>query len=513
MTENRIIDCFIPFASVSQAVNMAEQLLACPLVCSVDFLVIGEVNRDWERELPGCGFYSVDSLVSTATMRTIATASSSRYTLLGLSDAEVEIGYKAIERFVRIAEDTFAGMLYSDHYRMVGGKRSKFPVIDYQTGSLRDEFDFGSLVLFRTTALKESALRMSGDYAAAGFYDLRLKLSQRYAIEHISEYLYTDCETDSRTSGERIYDYCRLDNVETQRELEQACTSHLKDIGAYLSYDMFTPECDKVVYYETTDAAWDVECTVIIPVLNRERTIGDAISSVLGQQTDFRFNLIVVDNHSTDSTSQVIDSFDDDRVIHIIPEREDLGIGGCWNLAAFDDRCGRFIVGLDSDDLFATPNALQAMVDKFMEGSNAMAGPAMVVGTYKVVNADLEEIAPGIIDHHEWTPENGRNNLLRVNGIGGPRAFYTPVYRELVLPNTSYGEDYGMALMISRNYTIERVWEVMSLSRRWDDNTDADLDIEHENANNLYKDRLRTWEIKARIAQNTGLLTTNENFL
>lgn len=501
----KTIDCLIKFSTVEQAQMIAEQLLDNPLVCGVDFLVTGDIDPQWQDALPACGFYSIDSIYSTATMRTIAAAASSKYTLLYIKDDELQLGYKAIERFERIARDTGAGMLYSDHYHIKGGECKKAPVIDYQLGSVRDEFDFGSVLFFRSAALKESALRLSGDYKAAGLYDLRLKLSQKYALEHINEYLYTDVERDLRTSGEKIYDYCDTRNIESQKELEAAVTSHLKDIGAYLSYEMFSPDADKVVCYEGGESQWHVECTVIIPVLNRVRVIKDAINSILMQETDFDFNVIIVDNHSTDGTTQAIDEFaNDPRVIHIIPERDDLGIGGCWNLAAFDPRAGRFIMGLDSDDLFAHAHVLQAMVDKFKEGDNLMAGPAMVVGTYKVVNADLDEIAPGIIDHHEWTPQNGRNNLLRVNGIGGPRAFYTPIYRDIVLPNSSYGEDYGMALMISRNYAIDRVWDVMTLARRWDDNTDADLDIEQENKNNVYKDRLRTWEIKARIAQNKG---------
>lgn len=485
---------------------IAEQLLDSELVCSVDFLVTGEIDTAWSDELYGCGFISIDGINSSATVRMIASAASSRYTMLYTKDDELQLGFKAIERLVRVAEDTDAGMLYSDHYHIKNGVRAKAPVIDYQMGSLRDEFDFGSVLLFRTPALKESALRMSGDYKVAGLYDLRLKLSQKYALEHINEYLYTDVERDLRTSGEKIYDYCDPGNVESQKEFEAACTAHLKDIGAYLSYDMFTPECDKVVCYEGGDGQWPVECSVIIPVLNRARVIRDAIDSVLMQEADFKFNVIVVDNHSTDGTTELIDAYDDERVVHIVPERDDLGIGGCWNMGAFDNHAGRFIIGLDSDDLFATPHTLQTMVNKFKEGENLLAGPAMVVGSYKVVNADLKEVAPGIIDHHEWTPDNGRNNLLRVNGIGGPRAFYTPIYRDIVLPNTSYGEDYGMALMISRHYVIDRVWDVMTLARRWDDNTDADLSIERENENNLYKDRLRTWEVKARIAQNKGLL-------
>ena len=498
----KMIDCYVKFSSLEQGSMIARQLLDNDLVCSVDFLVTGEVNPEWQRALPACGFYSIDTITSSATWRTIAQAASSRYVLVYTKDDQLVLGYKAIERFVRLAQDSGAGMLYSDHYHIKNHCRVAAPVIDYQLGSLRDEFDFGSVLLLRAAALKESALRMSGDYKAAGFYDLRLKLSQHYAIEHINEYLYTDVERDLRSSGDRIYDYCDPRNVESQLEMEAACTSHLKDIGAYLSRDMFTPDCDKVVCYDGSESQWPVECSVIIPVLNRVRVIGDAIDSVLRQEADFKYNVIIVDNHSTDGTTELIDAYDDKRVVHIVPHRDDLGIGGCWNLGAFSEHAGRFIIGLDSDDLFATPHTLQAMVDKFKEGDNLMAGPAMVVGTYKVVNANLEEIAPGIIDHHEWTPENGRNNLLRVNGIGGPRALYTPISRDIVLPNTSYGEDYGMALLISRHYPIDRVWDVMTLARRWDDNTDAHLDIDRENRNNLYKDRLRTWEVKARIAQN-----------
>ncbi len=500
---NRVIDCFVKFSSLEQARGIAQQLLASELVCSVDFLVTGDIDPAWSDELYGCGFYQIDGMNSSDTMRTIARAASSRYTLVYMKDDTLQLGYKAIERLVRLAGDTGAGMLYADHWVIKDGVRSKAPVIDYQMGSLRDEFDFGSVLLFNTAALKESALRMTATYRAAGWYDLRLKLSQRYTLEHVNEYLYTDVERDLRSSGEKIYDYCDPRNRESQLEFEAACTQHLKEIGAYLSYDMFTPQCDQVICYDGSDGQWPVECSVIIPVLNRVRVIRDAIDSILKQETTFKYNVIIVDNHSTDGTSEAIDEYaGDERVIHIIPERDDLGIGGCWNLGAFDERAGRFIIGLDSDDVYATPHVLQTMVDKFKEGDNYMAGPAMVVGSYKVVNAALEEIPPGVIDHHEWTPDNGRNNLLRVNGIGGPRAFYTPIYREIALPNTSYGEDYGMALLISRHYPIDRVWDVMTLARRWDDNTDADLDITRENANNLYKDRLRTWELKARIAQN-----------
>ena len=323
----------------------------------------------------------------------------------------------------------------------------------------------------------------------AGFYAVRLALSRLGKIVHIPEYLYTCDEIDLRSSGERIFDYQLEKEAEKQKEMEAVCTWHLTKIGAYLPPKRYED-------VDLSEGEFPVECSVIIPVLNRVNVIRDAIKSVLTQDAPFKFNLIVIDNHSSDGTSEAINEFvSDPRLIHIIPNRRDLGIGGCWNFGIYDERCGRFAIGLDSDDMFATPHVLEAMISKFYE-DNA----AMVVGSYKVVDNDLQEVPPGIIAHREWTLENGRNNLLRVNGIGGPRAFFTPIYRRVCLPCSSYGEDYGMGLMISRHYRVGRVWDVMTLARRGDENTDSDLSIEQENANNIYKDRLRTWEVQARKA-------------
>ncbi len=483
-----MIDCFIPYTSDEQVSNTLKELLAEPLVDQVFFLSATPVTSQYTD----CHCLVVPDLTSTTTMKAIADAAKSDFTFLYNKYDTLRLNYKAMQRLVGIARDTDAGMLYADHYHKSGDKRDKAPVIDYQLGSLRDDFDFGSVLFFNTRYLKEAASRMSESYRAAGFYDLRLLLSERYGIEHVNEYLYTDVEQDQRSSGEKIFDYCDPKNADSQKEMEAACTAHLKRIDAYLQ-----PGDYRDVDFDVEQ--FPVEATVVIPVLNRVRVIGDAIKSVLMQKADFKFNLIIVDNHSTDGTTQAIDEAAkaDPRVIHIIPERDDLGIGGCWNLAINDERCGKFAIGLDSDDVYATPDTLATMIAEFYK-ENA----AMVCGTYMVTDADLHEIAPGVIDHHEWTPDNGRNNALHVNGLGGPRAFFTPIYRAINLPNTNYGEDYAMGLRISRDYRIGRVWTVMTCARRWDDNTDANLDIVKENANNLYKDRIRTWEVKARILKN-----------
>ena len=418
------------------------------------------------------------------------------FVLVVLRPTPVTMGHMAIRRMMSVAHDTGAVMLYSDRYTILDdGNITRNPVIDYQQGSLRDDFDFGSVIMIRADALRQAVSMATADFGAcayAGFYAVRLALSRIGSIEHVPELLYTDRLLDNRSSGERIFDYQRPEAKGAQREIEEVCTSHLIDVGAYLPPEQYSD-------VDLSEGDFAVECSVIIPVLNRVHVIEDAIKSVLSQETPFEFNLIIVDNHSTDGTSQLIEGYSkvDRRVVHIIPDRNDLGIGGCWNVGIYDSRCGRFAIGLDSDDLYACPNVLARMVAAFHE-QNA----AMVVGSYMIVNDEMEEIPPGKIAHNEWTLDNGRNNLLHVNGIGGPRAFFTPIYRRVCLPPTSYGEDYAMVLMISRHYRIGRVWDVMSLARRGNDNTDSHLDITLENANNTYKDRTRTWELMARIALN-----------
>lgn len=480
------INCFIPYTSEEQVRMTINGLRASELVDKI-YLITTDTSLS---ALPGCSCHVVDAPFSNAAMKLIARISDAEYTLLYTKETILEMGLYALERMIRIAEDTNAGMVYADRYQIADGKQTIAPVIDYQIGSLRDDFDFGSVLLFNTEKLKEAAERMKASYVYAGLYDLRLKLSQKESLVHINEYLYSEVENDTRRSGEKIFDYVDPKNRDRQIEMEQACTEHLREIGGYLE-----PKFEKI---EFSAGNFEYEASVIIPVRNRIRTIRDAIKSVLSQKTDFKFNLIIIDNHSTDGTTEAIDEFkNDERVIHIIPERNDLGIGGCWNMGVHHPKCGKFAVQLDSDDVYANENTLSIMVRAFYEQNCAM-----VVGTYMMTNFQMEEIAPGIIDHKEWTPENGRNNALRINGLGAPRAFYTPVLREVKVPNTSYGEDYALGLNFSRRYQIGRVYDVVYLCRRWDDNSDASLDIVKMNGHNLYKDRIRTWELQARIALN-----------
>lgn len=482
----KTINCFIPFSSQAQVSETVKGLRACEHVKSI-YLLATEKNQE---AVERCELLPVTSLNASATLHAIADRSDADYTLLYTKYTTLELGYFALERMVRIADDSQAGMAYADSYHVTDGKQEKAPVIDYQYGSLRDDFNFGSLLLFNAAAFREAASRMTTDFQFAGLYDLRLKLSQKASLVHINEYLYSEVENDNRKSGEKIFDYVDPKNRGVQIEMEAACTEHLKAIGGYLE-----PRFEKIAFDEGN---FEYEASVIIPVRNRVRTIADAIESVLKQQTNFKFNLIIIDNHSTDGTTEAIDRFAaDERVVHLIPERNDLGIGGCWNLGVHHPKCGKFAVQLDSDDVYKDEYTLQTMVNAFYEQNCGM-----VVGTYMMTDFHMNMIAPGIIDHKEWTPENGRNNALRINGLGAPRAFYTPLLRKVKVPNTSYGEDYALGLNISRRYQIGRVYDVVYLCRRWDDNSDASLSIEKMNANNLYKDRIRTWELQARVAMN-----------
>lgn len=480
------LNFFIPFVNEAQVKNTIGGLTQCELVTKICLLA----GDDAQGSVEGCEKIAVKGIKSSDTMKKIAAAADGDYIVLYTKYNTLDFGMFAIERMVRIADDSDAGMVYADHYNVVGGNRTNAPVIDYQAGSLRDDFDFGSVLMFNAAAFKDAVARMDKDYEFAGLYDLRLKISQKAEIVHINEYLYSDVELDTRKSGEKIFDYVDPKNRGVQIEMEDACTAHLKAVGGYLE-----PNFKKI---EFSAGNFEYEASVIIPVRNRIRTIRDAIKSVLCQKADFKFNLIVIDNHSTDGTTEAIDEFKgDDRLIHLIPERDDLGIGGCWNLGVHHPKCGKFAVQLDSDDVYKDENTLTTMVRAFYEQNCAM-----VVGTYMMTDFNMNMIAPGIIDHKEWTPENGRNNALRINGLGAPRAFYTPVLREVKVPNTSYGEDYALGLNFSREYQIGRVYDVVYLCRRWDDNSDASLDVMKMNAHNLYKDRIRTWELKARIAFN-----------
>ena len=438
------------------------------------------------------------SLKSTETLRSIAEALSQKYLLIYTKEHPLEMGMFALDRILSIAEDTKADMLYADHYQLVAGEngpvRKKHPLIECQMGSLRDDFDFGSVLVFRASSFRRAVKAMTEDYRWAALYDLRLRMKK---IVHINEYLYTEIETDNRKSGEKQFDYVDPKNREVQIEMEKVCTEHLKRIGAWLP-PVFK-EVTFQMYYDSqlvSETKLPVTASVIIPVFNRARTVKDAVESALAQKCDFPFNIIVVDNHSTDGTTELLAEIaaKDSRVVHIIPAKYDLGIGGCWNLAVHSEHCGEFAVQLDSDDVYSGPDTLAKIVAAFHEQKCAM-----VVGTYQMTDFNMNPIPPGVIDHREWTEENGRNNALRINGLGAPRAFWTPLLRKLNLPNTSYGEDYALGLRISREYRIGRIYDVLYCCRRWDGNSDAALDVDKINANNLYKDRIRTWELTARM--------------
>ena len=464
------VDCFIPWQSDEQVKGTLDELLADENVKEVNFL----------RE---------EGIGSTKTIRFIAETATAPYTLLYCKYDALQLGYHALTRLLTIAEDSQALMLFSDHYTLTpNGERRSMPLISCQLGSVRDDFQMGSVLLFRTEVLKEYVAQENlHNYQFAALYDLRLFISRKQLPLHIDEFLYTEVERDTRLSGQKQFDYVDPRNRSRQIEMERVCTRHLRALNAYLHGD----EYDEI---NLSEGEFAVEASVIIPVRNRERTIRDAIRSVLEQETTFPFNLIVVDNGSTDGTTEAIDEFSaDERVIHIIPDRNDLGIGGCWNMAVHHPQVGRFVVQLDSDDLYSSPQTLQRMVDAFYAE-----GAAMVIGSYRMCDFQLNTLPPGLIDHREWTLLNGRNNALRINGLGAPRAFFTPVLRELQIPNTSYGEDYALGLMISRRYRIGRIYDELYLCRRWEGNSDAALSQDKINKNNTYKDHLRTLEIKAR---------------
>ena len=482
----KTIDCFIPYSDVETVKQNVEQFKASDKVNHI-FLLAHDATLP---QIEGCSVLFIDTLESSATLRQMALVAKSDYVAVYGKFLPIKVGYGAIDRVLTIAESVDAGMLYSDHYAMKEGVLTKAPVIPYQKGSVRNDFDFGSLRFVKTSLLKACADQYRDmQWKAAGMYELTLFVSrQTEPVFYINEYLYTEDETDLRKSGDKQFDYVDPRNREVQIEMEQVCTDHLKQIDAYISAE------------DVTDLALDggsfpVEASVIIPVKNRERTVEDAIMSAMSQKTTFNYNIIVVDNHSTDGTTQIVNRLAnyDPRVIHIVPDREDLGIGGCWNRAIQDPRCGRFANQLDSDDLYSRESTLQMIVDKFYNERCAM-----VIGSYRMCDFNLRTLPPGTIDHKEWTDENGRNNALRINGLGAPRAFYTPLLRQIGVPNTSYGEDYALGLAFSRKYKIGRIFEVVYLCRRWEGNSDAALSPEKVNQNNYYKDMLRTLEITTR---------------
>ena len=476
------IDLFIPHFIGDCLLQEMQPFMESPAVANIFLMCHEECPLSLPPKVKGFGVKSLAADDAFLKMAAVATSEFVIYFSKGLP----QITPSALERFcASVPQD--ASMAYADYHKIINGEKCEAPTIDYQPGSLRNDFDFGSVLLFRTSALKEYALSASDEYEYAGLYRLRLALSRVGKIFHYKEFLYTEQETDTRKSGEKQFDYVNPAQREVQIEMEEVCTAHLKAIGGCL------PAC-KYDDIELSAGDFPVEASVIIPVLNRASTIGDAVKSVLEQQASFSFNIIVVDNHSTDGTSDIIDAFGDERVVHIIPARTDLGIGGCWNEAVNSPHCGRFAVQLDSDDLYSSPNTLQQIVDEFYKQRCAM-----LIGSYRICDFELNTLPPGVIDHREWSEENGRNNALRINGLGAPRAFYTPVIRSVSFPNVSYGEDYAVGLQISRRYRIGRIYDVLYLCRRWGGNSDAALSHAKVNAHNFYKDSIRTAELQARL--------------
>lgn len=480
------IDLFLPCEYIDDAQNALSVLHEYKTVQHIHFLVSADFAA--HHQVPeGCTFVITDRLESCNTIVSIAENTDADYVMICTRHTTIGWGNNTLERFLRVADDTDAVMVYADHYKMVEDKMEKHPVIDYQSGSLRDDFDFGSLWCIKAQALADYIAQPDREeYQFAALYDLRLYLSRVGEIFHLNEFLYSEAELDTRKSGEKQFDYVNPRNREVQIEMEKACTQHLGKVGALID----------TTFYRQPDFGeqdFEYEASVIIPVFNREKTVADAVKSALGQKANFKFNVIVVNNHSTDRTGEILDELKADNLIQIVPERTDLGIGGCWNEAINSSFCGKFAVQLDSDDLYSSPKTLQKIVDAFYKQK-----AAMIIGSYRMCDFDLNTLPPGLIDHKEWTDENGCNNALRINGLGAPRAFFTPLVRQIQFPNTSYGEDYALGLAFSRRYRIGRIYDELYLCRRWGGNSDAALSVEKVNANNLYKDRLRTMELKAR---------------
>ena len=480
---NNSISAYLPWTENVGAEATLSQLKKCQAVRDIVVLV-----PDNSIQVPGCRSMQVGSLRASETVRSIVSDAKSSHMLLVLQEHGVELGQYGIERLLAVAASTGAGLVYADYHDLKGDARAPHPVIDYQIGSVRDDFDFGPVLLIKTGAASAALEELHGTaYRYAGLYALRLALSRLSLPFRVPEFLSSKVERDFRSSGEKQFDYVDPRNRDVQTEMERATTGHLKQVGAFLE-----PPFKAV---NLREGEFEAEASVIIPVKDRARTIRDAIGSVLKQEAPFSFNCIVVDNRSTDGTTDLLREFaeNDTRHIHHIPVRDDLGIGGCWNEAIDHPRCGRFAVQLDSDDLYADGMTLRRIVECFMREQCAM-----VVGSYRMTDVSLKEIPPGVIDHREWTPENGPNNALRVNGFGAPRAFFTPVIRKIRFPNVSYGEDYAVGLAMSREYKIGRIYDPVYLCRRWEGNSDARLSIEQQNRYNSYKDTLRSIELLAR---------------
>jgi len=483
------LSVFLPYSPGMQIHSLIEELNSSELVENIFLLSKSPVDKKYVN----CESVIINSLNESKTVELIGKLSKTDYIVLITGDTQIIPGKYSLERFLSVAEDGGAGILYSDYFDLKNSVRIPHPLIDYQLGSLRDDFDFGPLLFIRTEALNNAVKKNAFKYSFAGLYNLRLIISQNYSITRIPEFLYSASLVDNTSTDEEQFKYVDPKNRAVQIEMEKAATEYLKQIDSYLA-PVFDP-----INLEAGN--FNHEASVIIPVKNRVKTIRDAVFSALNQKTEFKYNVIVVDNHSNDGTTELLKSIADkeSKLIHIVPDRYDLGIGGCWNLAVHHNECGKFAIQLDSDDLYSDEGVLKRIINLFKKERCAM-----VIGSYKLTDFNLKEVPPGIIDHREWTPENGRNNGLRVNGFGAPRAFYVPLLRKIKIPNVSYGEDYAVGLAISRHHQIGRIYEPVYLCRRWEGNTDASLPIDKINANNLYKDRIRTIEILARQKLNIG---------
>ena len=413
---------------------------------------------------------------SSATIQGLVDGAESDILFLGDSRVAIEPGPRMFDRMARVIRESGAGWVYAD--------AAGHPRVDYQSGSIRDGFDFGPVIGVSVEAARQSG--SGGDWIWGGLYDLRLRISAKHTVVRIPEPLYSASLVDERPTGQKQFDYVDPRNRDYQVEMENIATAHLKRIGAWLP-----------PHFSTVPApleSFPAKASIVIPVRNRERTILDAVQSSLAQRTDFDFNVIVVDNHSADRTTEIVRSITDSRLKHLLPERRDLGIGGCWNEAIYSNHCGQYAVQLDSDDLYINESVLRRIVTELE------AGPyAMVIGSYTMVDFSLKQIPPGLIDHREWSRDNGRNNAVRINGLGAPRAFNTSVVRRIGFPNVSYGEDYAVALRISRDYEIGRIYDSLYLCRRWEGNTDSKLPLDVANRYDQYKDWLRTVKIQARM--------------
>ncbi len=480
---NKKVTVFVPFSNSSYFSELISEFENNPLVDKIFVLC----NNENEAGKFKSKLINVNNIWESNTIRLINDYSKSDYVLLLTNNSLIKLGRFALERFIQVAEFTGAGLLYSDYLKESNGVTEKNPVIDYQIGSLRDDFDFGSIMFFPKAAFSKSLEDENTNFNFAGLYSFRLAVSRNFSLVHIAEFLYKQIDSAKDENGERQFNYVDPKNRLVQLEMEKAVTIHLEKIRAKLNPPFKT--------IENFDESFPIEASVIIPVKNREKTIADAVNSALTQKTNFDFNIIVVDNYSTDKTTSILQEISkkDKRLIHLIPDRKDLGIGGCWNEATHDKFCGKFSVQLDSDDVYLNDTTLQKIIDKFKEDKSAA-----VIGSYLLTDFKLNTLPPGIIDHKEWTNENGSNNALRINGFGAPRAFYTPVIRQIKIPNVSYGEDYAVCLAISRTYKISRIFEPVYACRRWEGNSDSFLTVEKLNYNNYYKDKIRSYELMAR---------------